>query len=415
MRYAATALALLLAGCATPMQKALLHNDTAKVRRMLAAGVDVNEKSKTEVAQGGTALHFAAALGEDQMVRILVDAGADLASLDKYGRTPFEIAKAMRNPEIAKYLKEQELKRSSPPAAAPAADAPPSGVVGREEIAKIVAAALAAREKAKTPAPVRSDVDAPSYKLAERPDDFALVVGVEKYMGLPDASFARRDAEAVRDHLLALGYPQRNVVLLTDSQATKTNLTKYLEAWLPESVGPRSTVFVYYSGHGAPDAASGQAYLVPVEGDPQYLAVSAFPLDQFYRALAALKAKRVVVALDSCFSGAGGRSVLAKGTRPLVAKVDTGPLDPGGRLVALTASASDEISGTIDAQGHGAFTYYLLKGLNGAAAGKDGAVTLQGLYDYLKPKVADAAREQNRDQTPALIPEGGEHGRARLR
>lgn len=412
MRSAATALALLLAGCATPMQKAVLYNDTARVRRMLAAGVDVNEKSKTEVAQGGTALHFAAALGEDGMVRLLVDAGADIEAVDKYGRTPFEIAKAMRNPEIAKYLKETELKRSAPAASAVE---PASGVVGREEIAKIVAAALAAREKAKAPAAVRSDVDRPAYKLAERPDDFALVVGVEKYLGLPDASFARRDAEAVRDHLLALGYPQRNVVLLTDSQATKTNWTKYLEAWLPENVSERSTVFVYYSGHGAPDAASGQAYLVPVEGDPQYLAVSAFPLEQFYRALAALKAKRVVVALDSCFSGAGGRSVLAKGTRPLVAKVDTGPLDPRGRLVALTASASDEISGTIDAQGHGAFTYYLLKGLNGAAAGKDGAVTVQGLYDYLKPKVADAAREQNRDQTPALLPEDGDQGRSRLR
>lgn len=412
MRSAATALALLLAGCATPMQKAVLYNDTARVRRMLAAGVDVNEKSKTEVAQGGTALHFAAALGEDGMVRLLVDAGADIEAVDKYGRTPFEIAKAMRNPEIAKYLKETELKRSAPAASAVE---PASGVVGREEIAKIVAAALSAREKAKAPAAVRSDVDRPAYKLAERPDDFALVVGVEKYLGLPDASFARRDAEAVRDHLLALGYPQRNVVLLTDSQATKTNWTKYLEAWLPENVSERSTVFVYYSGHGAPDAASGQAYLVPVEGDPQYLAVSAFPLEQVYRALAALKAKRVVVALDSCFSGAGGRSVLAKGTRPLVAKVDTGPLDPRGRLVALTASASDEISGTIDAQGHGAFTYYLLKGLNGAAAGKDGAVTVQGLYDYLKPKVADAAREQNRDQTPALLPEDGDQGRSRLR
>lgn len=412
MRSAATALALLLAGCATPMQKAVLYNDTARVRRMLAAGVDVNEKSKTEVAQGGTALHFAAALGEDEMVRLLVDAGADIEAVDKYGRTPFEIAKAMRNPEIAKYLKETELKRSAPAASAVE---PASGVVGREEIAKIVAAALSAREKAKAPAAVRSDVDRPAYKLAERPDDFALVVGVEKYLGLPDASFARRDAEAVRDHLLALGYPQRNVVLLTDSQATKTNWTKYLEAWLPENVSERSTVFVYYSGHGAPDAASGQAYLVPVEGDPQYLAVSAFPLEQFYRALATLKAKRIVVALDSCFSGAGGRSVLAKGTRPLVAKVDTGPLDPRGRLVALTASASDEISGTIDAQGHGAFTYYLLKGLNGAAAGKDGAVTVQGLYDYLKPKVADAAREQNRDQTPALLPEDGDQGRSRLR
>ena len=36
----------------------------------------------------------------------------------------------------------------------------------------------------------------------------------------------------------------------------------------------------------------------------------------------ALKAKEVIVAMDACFSGAGGRSVLAKGARPLVMQVD---------------------------------------------------------------------------------------------
>ena len=35
--------------------------------------------------------------------------------------------------------------------------------------------------------------------------------------------------------------------------------------------------------------------------------------------------------------------------------------------------------------------YYLLKGLTGAATDKNGRVTVQGLYDYLVPKVCDAA------------------------
>jgi hypothetical protein len=111
-----------------------------------------------------------------------------------------------------------------------------------------------------------------------------------------------------------------------------------------------------------------------------------------------LGARRVIVALDSCFSGAGGRSVLAKGVRPLVSKIDS--IQPAGSVVALTAASGGEISGTFDEQSHGLFTYYLLKGLN------EGDTTLGALHGYLKSQVADEARRHNRDQTPQLIGAG---------
>jgi hypothetical protein len=40
--------------------------------------------------------------------------------------------------------------------------------------------------------------------------------------------------------------------------------------------------------------------------------------------------------------------------------------------------------------------------LSGAAKNASGAVTLKGLFEYVKPLVQDAARRQNRDQTPVL-------------
>jgi len=59
---------------------------------------------------------------------------------------------------------------------------------------------------------IHSDVDTPGYSLKENPDNYAIVVGVEKYNSLPEAQFAERDADAVRNHLIAMGYPQRNIV-----------------------------------------------------------------------------------------------------------------------------------------------------------------------------------------------------------
>lgn len=259
---------------------------------------------------------------------------------------------------------------------------------------------------AAVPRAITSDVDSPVRRGPERPDDFALVIGIEEYQSLPRADFGVRDAQTVRKHLEALGVPPRNIVSLEGAAATGNKLQSYLEEWLPLNVKPASTLYVYYSGHGAPDTKSGDAYLVPWDGDPKFLKTTAYPLKKLYADLGKIKARRVVVALDACFSGAGGRSVLAQGARPLVVTVNDG-VPATENLVVLAAASGDEITGTLNEQGHGIFTYYFLKGLSGEAS-KDGAVTPQSLYDYLKPRVQDEARRQNREQTPALAGAGAQ-------
>lgn len=244
----------------------------------------------------------------------------------------------------------------------------------------------------------RSEADAPKYSFPESPDNFALVVGIETYASLPPAQFAERDAQSVRDHLVSLGYPRRNIVYLAGAQAGKGGLEKYLEAWLPRNVNEKSKVFFYFSGHGAPDTKTGEAYLVPQDGDAKFLETTGYPIRRLYEKLNALKAKEVLVAIDSCFSGAGGRSVLPRGTRPLITKIDSAE-GLVGRLVVLTASASDEITGTAEDQGHGLFTYHLLSGINESK----GTATVRSLYEYIRPKVQEGARLENRDQTPQLL------------
>jgi hypothetical protein len=244
-----------------------------------------------------------------------------------------------------------------------------------------------------------SDVDKPGYRFGGSPDDLALVVGIENYQNLPPADFAERDAAAVREHLLALGYPERNIIYLVGSQAGRTGIEKYIETWLPLNVKEDSRLFVYFSGHGAPDAVTGQAYLVPWDGDAKFLKNTGYPIKRLYESLNGLKAKQVVLAMDACFSGEGGRSVLAKGARPLVTKVDVGMETPG-RLVVFAATAAAEITDSEESQGHGLFTYYFLKGLQE----KGGKSTLRGLYDYVLPRVQDAARRNGREQTPQLMP-----------
>ncbi len=260
-----------------------------------------------------------------------------------------------------------------------------------------------ADEDAPAPRVAASDVDKiGKFTEKEHVDDFALVVGIEKYQNVPKADYAEHDAQTMKKYFEAMGVPEENVILLTGDKATRTGLAKYLEEWLPKNVTADSRVYFYYSGHGAPDPADSTAYLVPWDGDASYLKTSAYPVSRLYEKLAALKAKQVIVMLDSCFSGAGGRSVIAKGARPLVNVVNTA-VPEDSHLTVLAASSGDQISGTIDEQGHGMFTYFVLKGLKGEADPEDtGHVSLDALYTYVKKSVSRAAHRDNRDQTPEL-------------
>lgn len=270
--------------------------------------------------------------------------------------------------------------------------------------AAYAAAGGRARSEASAPEPeeafaLSSDVDEGAPRGAAHPDDFALVIGVDKYQNLPAARYAERDASAFKTYAVrSLGVPEENAILLTGARATKTGIEKYVEEWLPKNVSPSSRVYVYFSGHGSPDPSNGTAYLLPWDGDASFLQTSAYPVPRLYDELSKLKAKEIVVALDSCFSGAGGRSVIAKNARPLVNVRET---QVPAHVSVLTAASGGQIAGGLDDQGHGLFTYYLLKGLKGGAA-RDGHVSLADLHDFVSRGVERAARRQNREQTPQL-------------
>lgn len=247
------------------------------------------------------------------------------------------------------------------------------------------------------------DVESPaSPATRQRPADFALAIGLDDYRSVAASEFGQRDAEAFARYATAkLGVPEENVITLSGQRATKTDIVKYVEEWLPRNVDENSRVFVYFSGHGAPDPENGSSYLLPWDGDPMFLQSTAYPVRQLYDKLAGLKARKVVVFLDACFSGAGGRSVIAKNLRPLVHVIDAA-VPKTGKLTVLTASGASQVAGGFESKRHGLFTYYLLKGLGGEAAGKDGALEMSGLYEFVKAGVRKQAHRENREQDPQL-------------
>ncbi|MBI3378678.1 MAG: ankyrin repeat domain-containing protein [Nitrospirae bacterium] len=394
---------------AEPLYDAAKNGDIVKVRDLLEKGADVNAKD----SYGVTALMGAAYEGHTEIVKTLIDRGADVNAKDSWGMTALMYAALFGKTKNARLLidKGSDINEAIAWLEAYAVQYPqfaPSCKQGiaslkkfkpKQEIASQPAIAASKPSQEVFPA-IKSDVDElPAIKTKQNKNSYAIVIGIEQYrQKLPKADYAVADAKTMTEYLTkVMGYPEENVVTLTNEHAAKSDFEKYFEKWLPNNAEKDGTVFIYYSGHGAPNPKTGDAYLVPYDGDPSFIEQTGYPLKKLYESLNKLQAKEIIVALDSCFSGAGGKSVIAKGARPLVMNLEH-DIKLSKNMIVLSASSGDQISSTYEEKGHGLFTYFLLKGI------KDGIIEIGKLFDYLKPHVGRTAiKVYNNEQTPQLI------------
>ena len=258
----------------------------------------------------------------------------------------------------------------------------------------------------------------PAAPAKPEPQRWAVVIGVGRYESpdVPPLTYAVADAEAMYRVLTGPGgFAKDRVLLLTDKTEKKPTLRNVkwaLGTFLARSAGKDDVVLIYFAGHGAPEVdqrgleRDGLAkYLVPADADPDDLFSSALPMDDIQTIFSRIEAERVVTFIDACYSGAaGGRTFASKKTR--ATNLDDLFLErltrAKGRAI-VTASRPSEVSLELPELGHGLFTYYLARGLEGAGdLNRDGIVTLQELYEYVEQQVSRKARAVGGKQNPAM-------------
>ncbi len=258
----------------------------------------------------------------------------------------------------------------------------------------------------------------PPPPAATARDRWAVVIGVGRYENpdVPKLRYTVPDAEAIYQVLTGLaGFKKEHVLLLTDTtdkKPTYRHIKWALGTFLARSAKKDDTVLIYFAGHGAPEVDQRgverdgfSKYLVPSDAEPDDLYSTAFPMDELQTIFARIEAERVVVFLDTCYSGAaGGRTFTSRKTR--ASHLDDLFLErlarSKGRAI-VTASRPAEVSIELPELGHGVFTYYLIQGLQGAAdLNRDGIVTLQELYEYVEQQVAQKSRAVGGNQHPVM-------------
>jgi len=250
-----------------------------------------------------------------------------------------------------------------------------------------------ADEKTETRAVFEGEVSTASM-IGER---WAIVVGISKYKHKRlNLKYAARDAQEFYNLLITPSggqFKKENIELLLDKDATTTKITRALRSFLKKPT-PGDFVLIYFACHGSPDLGlqDKAVFLLTHDTDPDDIAGTALPMDDINWSLRNIvKSQKVVILADTCHSAEiGGKGLRAVGdpniTNAYLKKLSEAK--DGTVLIASTRAGELAQEGPKWGGGHGVFTYFLLKGMGGAAdANGDGMVGIEELYDYVERNV----------------------------
>ena len=219
---------------------------------------------------------------------------------------------------------------------------------------------------------------------------WALLIGINEHMGsVTDNIGSRQDAEDLRAHLLASGWRDDHILLLTDRAATRTNIVDGLR-WLAERSDAASTVVFHYSGH------SKQWEGEDVDGDGEVTDEGLWPTDDRF-----IVDSELVALLDPIDAR---RSWFSFATCNAAGFADHGLLRPG-RVVTFS-SGEPQKSYEHPAWGNSVWGFLMIDEAMRAQKGDldgDGRVAVEEAWSWARPHASRTTEGQRDGRQDAVI------------
>ena len=212
----------------------------------------------------------------------------------------------------------------------------------------------------------------PNYNGPFENNTFVLCIGNSNYFNqnrkdnLQNLEFATNDADVFARYCKdILHVNPSNIKFLKN--AISTDMQKAIKDFLEKpniNKGKDISLIFYYSGHGIADPMSGKCVLIPSLENGRDLE-NCIKISGFYDEIKKYPNAKLTMFIDACFAGftKGGDNLASfDGTRGRITPRLGNP-DAVANIVLFSACNDDEFANDYREQGHGYFTYFLLKNI----------------------------------------------------
>ena len=237
-----------------------------------------------------------------------------------------------------------------------------------------------------------------------KPKLYILAIGINKYVDqggddgrFPPLAGSVPDAKAFSAEMEKAGagqYENVQVTLALDEDATLSKLDETVTK-IASEITPRDSFVLYAAAHGY--SLGGNYYMIPQDyqggANPEALKVRAIGQDRIQEWLASrIKAKRAVIILDTCESGALTGGYAKSRTEGPVSEAAVGRLHEATGRPVLTA-ASPNRHAYENYKGHGVFTYALIEALHKGDTNNNGKIEVTELAAHVERRVPELFAE----------------------
>jgi len=179
---------------------------------------------------------------------------------------------------------------------------------------------------------------------------------------------------------------------------TRSNIMSMLKL-LSSNSEQNDTVLFYFAGHGFEQ--DGVNYLLPADARLNVLSETAIALRWVKKTLSESLAKKKFIIIDACHAGSRlGRSL----SIPMTKSFEEEMFSESEGLAILSSCRFGQVSYDFPEKNHGAFSYFLLEGLQGSAdVDSDHIVTVPDVNKYVSTEMHKWCLKMQLEQNPTFV------------
>jgi hypothetical protein len=235
---------------------------------------------------------------------------------------------------------------------------------------------------------------------------YLLAVGINTYKNPAlNLNYAVPDAKGIAGFFRKEGrglFKNVNIGEIYDEQATKASILSGFGRL--QNTNPQDAVVIYLAGHG--ENISDRWYFIPHEltfpereVDVMAKGISS---EELKESIKKIRAQKILVLIDACKSGA-----VLVAFRGFEDRKALSQLSRAAGVHVVAASAGNQFAAEVKELGHGVFTYTLLQGLGGKAAGSGESVTVRKLMGYIEEQLPEITRKYKQEAQYPVVDSRG--------